>query len=276
MADISIFPHYVFFLGLISLSCRPLQATGERNPSLPPPPPHPLCPPPRRLPRPPPAKPCAAKDGGGEDLCLSGLPHGRLGGKPPCRSRRSPSSALVPHVACRRPARRRPRRVCVVHAAPSLARQPRQRDPGRLRPSLHGCSSSGHGAASAAWDGRGFRQARRCLVRRRRSRAGLCWAGSCGLRWAPAGSDGPLRAPMGAPQLRFLLGGRQQGTLLGGAPLLPGPTMGLTIDDSVDTPGESFAPLVPMLAVPLGTVSPVEGFIGELGLLLSRVLAFSG
>jgi hypothetical protein len=52
--------------------------------------------------------------------------------------------------------------------------------------------------------------------------------------------------------------------------------MGLTTDDSVDTPGESFAPLVPMLAVPLGTVFPVEGFIGELGLLLSRVLAFSG
>ncbi|KAK1679770.1 hypothetical protein QYE76_040618 [Lolium multiflorum] len=81
---------------------------------------------------------------------------------------------------------------------------------------------------------------------------------------------------MGASQLRFLFGGRQQGTLLGGTPLLPGPTMGLTTDDSVDTPGESFAPLVPLLAVPLGTVFPVEGFIGELGLLCREFLRSPG
>jgi hypothetical protein len=35
-------------------------------------------------------------------------------------------------------------------------------------------------------------------------------------------------------------------------------------DDSVYTPGESFAPLVPMLAVPLGTVSLLRASSGSL------------
>jgi hypothetical protein len=47
-------------------------------------------------------------------------------------------------------------------------------------------------------------------------------------------------------------------------------------NDNVDTPGESFAPLVPRLAVPLGTVFHVEGFVEELGLLPSQVDVFSG